>query len=65
MDSNKEKLFQKVTQYQHWSFIIMSLIIAYHIVMPRSIGGAILTLILFFPIFIYSKKLLDRLMWLK
>ncbi len=65
MNSKAEKLFEKVTKYQHWSFLAMSIIVAYHIVTPRSLGGIILSIILFFPIFIYSQKLLERIMWIK
>lgn len=65
MNSKVEKLFQKVIQFQRWSFIAMSIIVAYHIVTPRSIGGIILTIILFFPIFNFSQKLLERIMWIK
>ncbi len=65
MNSKAEKLFEKVTKYQHWSFLAMSIIVAYHIVTPQSLGGIILTIILFFPILIYSQKLLERIMWIK
>lgn len=65
MNSKAEKLFEKVTKYQHWSFLAMSIIVAYHIVTPRSLGGIILSIILFFPILIYSQKLLERIMWIK
>ncbi len=65
MNSKAEKLFEKVTKYQHWSFLAMSIIVAYHIVTPQSLGGIILTIILFFPILIYSQKLLERIIWIK
>lgn len=65
MNSKAEKLFEKVTKYEHWSFLAMSIIVAYHIVTPQSLGGIILTIILFFPILIYSQKLLERIIWIK
>ncbi len=65
MDKNKEKLLQKVTRYQSFSFIIMSLIISYHLVTPVTIGGYILTLLLVFPIFIASHALLNRILAVK
>jgi len=62
MDNKSEKLFHRVMQYRHWSFIIMSIIVSYHLVEPKSIGGFVFTILLFFPIFILSNKLIDKLM---
>jgi hypothetical protein len=65
MNSKAEEIFERVNKYQHWSFLAMSIIVAYHIVTPRSLGGIILSIILFFPILIYSQNLFARIISLK
>lgn len=65
MSKDLDKYFMTIQYYQYWSFMIMSLIVSYHIVGPESIGSYILTLVLFFPILSISYFIVERTMWLK
>ncbi len=65
MNNKAEKLLEKVAKYRDRSFIIMSIIVAYHIVTPKSIGGVTIMIVLIFPIYIYSYRILEKVMWIK
>lgn len=65
MKGDKEKLFEKITKYKDNSFVLMSLIVSYHIVTPSSVGGFVMFLVLCFLIYRLSLNLLDRTMMIK
>jgi hypothetical protein len=65
MNSKAEERFEKVTKYQNLSIIIMSIITSYHIVSPKSLGGVILMIVLVIPILMYSRRILEKVMFLR